>query len=664
MLRSNSLVTLLNPFALALRMMPRSGRLLMLVMAAVLTWLVLSLFDDSTGTLEQRLGELGWVINADDTTEQRLTVIAIDEKSLAQVGAWPWPREQMARLVSALNSYGVQLQLHDIVYSEARSGDAELLSALQQAPGSVIAQVPALQSDQTVQTGLLSHPVSGVNCAATSHSAQSYVAANGQFASIAKGHISPLISADGAVRNVPALICVEGQAYPAMAIAALLEGVNTDNWNLTLEPGETWLGPQQRLRLSAYPGFEIPLDSDGNLRISYRDTPDSFLAISAVDVMAGNVERELLENTWVLVGTTAFGTGDIVPTPFGGATPGVELQARLLTSLLDDAVPYTPKAAAWILAALSLFAGMVLFLLAGARDRAAAIGLPIAGLLLPALMLALHIQLLGSSNLWLGWLFPSVYALSAASLLLLLEQSRLRNERSRVFNNLNSYLPSEVAREIAFSLPSSSINASRCDVTLLSADLRNFAAFSEARPPEESAAVLHFFFTQATAIVERHGGRVHEFKGDGLLAVWDGQNQSSAQKAFMAAREMQQSIDQDVLPQTPPSGLEPLALGIGIEQGPVLIGSIGPAHRRTHTMLGDTVTICLRIQEMTAELAQPVLLGECVARHLNDFELESQGSYLLSGLRIPHCLFAPPVSMRVDAPVSQSKLKVIRGGRQ
>ena len=288
---------------------------------------------------------------------------------------------------------------------------------------------------------------------------------------------------------------------------------------------------------------------------------------------------------------------------------------------------------------------------------------PIAGLLLPIAALGLHVELLGSSHLWLGWLSPALFSLIAASALMLLEQARVRSERSRVFGNLNAYLPSDVAREIAYSLPSSSVNARRCEATLLSADLRNFSAFSEARPPEESAALLHFFFVKAQEIIEQHGGRIHEFKGDGLLAIWDGQNETAAAQALRAAQQMQASIE---LPQHPPLGLEPLALGIGIEQGPVLIGSIGPAQRRTHTLLGDTVTITLRIQEMTAELAQPILVGEVAARSLPDQALESQGSYLLSGLRTPHVLFSPfvaDVSARRGKP-DQVSLTVVSGGRR
>ena len=73
---------LLNPLAVALRMMPRSGRLLMLGVAALLSAALLLLFNSSLNTLEQRLGALGWTLGSDDTLEQRLTIIAIDEKSI------------------------------------------------------------------------------------------------------------------------------------------------------------------------------------------------------------------------------------------------------------------------------------------------------------------------------------------------------------------------------------------------------------------------------------------------------------------------------------------------------------------------------------------------------------------------------------------------------
>ncbi len=659
---------------------PLVSRLLTLLVAAVVSLLLWSILAAPLNTLEERLGALGWTMSPAIEPERRVTLVTIDERSISEVGPWPWTREQMARLVSAVDAAGAQLQLHDIVYPEARPGDAVMLAALQQASNPVLAQVPVLVNDSSqapspsVTTGTMSHALSGVSCqagngpqlAATSQ----YLAPHDGFATVAKGHITPIIDADGAIRKTPAVICVDGLPYPALSLTAFLAGFDSERWQGSIRPGDSLLDAPWILRLNAYPGLEIPLDEDGNIRISYARDPSVFNAISAIDVMDGSADLSALDNTWVLIGGTAFGMGDVVPTPYDGAAAGVELQARLLTSLLDVAVPYTPAGSFVLLALISvLFAG-VIYVLATQEGRLSAYGLPAAAVILPLVALAAHGQLLNEYNLWLGWLYPALYGLIAGALMLLLEQSRIRVERSRVFGNLNSYLPQDLAREIAYSLPSSSINARRANVTLLSADLRNFSAFGETRPPEESAAVLHYFFTRATAIIEQHHGRVHEFKGDGVLAVWEG-NGDAAELALAAAEAMQGSLH-TLIPEHALKGLEPLALGIGIEQGPVLLGSIGPAHRRTHTLLGDTVAITLRIQEMTAELAQPILLGECAARQLGNEKLESQGSYLLSGLRTLHVLFAPqPTQQELDprgtdkgpGKGNQPKLKVVAGGR-
>lgn len=649
-----------NLLAALLRLPPAASRLVLLALAGLLALALFASLRPAMLTLEERLGALGWTLYADPTEEQRIIIVTIDEASLAEVGPWPWPRETLARLVGAIDEAGAQLQLHDIIYSEPRAGDEALVAALTASRGAVLPQLPLLQSDEQVRTGTISHPLAGLQCGSGLPQTDRYLAADGAFASIPKGHIAVEVSKDGLVRKTPAAVCVDGEAYPALALSAWLTALQADNWSATLVEDGGLFGPAQNLRLIAYPDLQIPLDAEGNMRISYASDPSAFRAIPAVNVLNGDFDPAWFDNVWVLVGATAFSMGDIVPTPYAGVAHGVELQARVLASLLDGAIPYTPASASMLLGLLSIAAAGLLYLLAAGRSRWSALGLPVAGILLPIALLTLHIQLLQGQGIWLGWLFPALYSPLAAGMLVLLEYGRVRAERGRVFGNLTSYLPNEIAREIAYSLPSSSIDARRAEMTLLCADLRNFAAFGESRPPEESAAVLHFFFTRATRIVEDFGGRVHEFKGDGMIAVWDSQDTAAAHRALQAARKMQDIEIAEMLPEDSPQGLEPLALGIGVEQGSVLIGSIGPAHRRGHVLLGDTVTIVLRIQELTADLAHPILVGGNAAKKLKEENLESQGHFLLNGLRNPHHLFAlPSVGKRSE----DRGLKVIHGGR-
>ena len=321
-------------------------------------------------------------------------------------------------------------------------------------------------------------------------------------------------------------------------------------------------------------------------------------------------------------------------------------------------MPYTPAGIGYLTAALAFLLSTLLIFVAAKRGRVAFLGLPILAFVATLIGVFIHGALLSAYNLWLGWVTLGVYGFFGGWSLFLIEHARLRHERSVVMQNLTSYLPQETARKVAFQMPSSSIQADRFEVTLLSADLRNFSALGESRPPEETAAVLHYFFSKVSEIVEHNGGRVHEYKGDSVLAVWDGDGCGPAERSLRAAQAIESQINANLLSELPIEGLEPLAVGIGIEQGPALIGSIGPAHRRAQTLCGEVVTVTLRIQEMTADLAYPVLIGEVAARYLPDVELESLGHYLLPGLRKAHVLFTPLDKNQK----SKEGLRLLQGG--
>jgi adenylate cyclase len=123
---------------------------------------------------------------------------------------------------------------------------------------------------------------------------------------------------------------------------------------------------------------------------------------------------------------------------------------------------------------------------------------------LPPLSLAccMH-RCLAGADLWLGWMPAAYLAVLASGLLFVLEQARTRSQRDRVFNNLASYLPSEVAEEIAYSLPSSTIVAERKDFTLLSADLRNFSVLAKRDHQKNQRQCCTFSFRKRRELSKR-----------------------------------------------------------------------------------------------------------------------------------------------------------------
>jgi CHASE2 domain-containing sensor protein/class 3 adenylate cyclase len=640
-------------------------KLLVFVTSGFITLLFCIALSDFKYVVEEKFGVMGWVYSSSEELEERITIVAIDEHSLEQVGPWPWSRETLSQLSQKLKVAGADLHLYDIVFPEVREGDDKLLEALQNSP-SVLAQIPVLSAGDSISVGELSGAIAGMRCHSALPVTNNYLTNNSNYISIPQGHITPIVDSDGMIRKQPPLICVQDHVLPSLSLQALLQGMrlSAGENQLKVTEGNGFFSPAFYIKPNAYPGIKIPIDEQGNLRVPYYQSARVFQVVSAVDVLRDNVDSSKLEGKWALIGATAFGLGDVVPTPHSGAAPGVEVQARILSGLLDDKIPYQPANASLIWNIECLIIIFILLFVSRRNTRISSVGLPLSAVVLPVIALGIHIQLL-SSNIWLGWFAPAMFGFLSASLLALLEHGCVRVERKRVFNNLSSYIPSGVASEIAFNLPSGAIEAQRKELVLLCADLRNFSAYEESRPPEEAAALLHCFFVHTCAIVESFDGQIEELKGDSVLASWSvDEKESATSKALSASHKLQEMIG-TVIPPRPPAGLEPIALGISIERGPALVGSIGPAHCRTHTLLGDTVTITLRIQEMTQELAQPILIGECAARDLAGDMLESQGSYLLDGLQTPHILFAPAYPLPSESvEPSSNHLRVISGGRR
>lgn len=643
--------TVLPPsVALTLRINPHASRLLLLLIVLPLLLLLMWLVAPQLRLFEERASEQRWAFAPLIQPEQRFVVVTIDEAALQQLGAWPWSRTTLAEVSAQLQQAGVALQIYDLILPEAKAGDDLFAAQLAQTP-SVLGILPALDSNQNLQTGQLGQGIllsNSLHCQALPlPRTQNYLGNAAAYVNQNVGHIAPVVSQDGVIRSQPPLVCVNGKAYPSLTLAALLAGIKPSaspalKPELYLEKGMGLFAPVWWLKASNTP-VQLPLDAHGNLRLSYQQAPENFTTLSIADLMNNNYPADLLNNAWVLVGATAFGLADVVPTPHAALTAGVELQARLLSALLDENHAYQPQGA-WLYQLVQILLISGLLLLLAAQRQYNVIFLASAALVLPLVQLALHWLWL-PHNIWLGWLLPALYSGVAAVALLLLEFARTRFERQRLYQNLSSYLPKGIADQIAFRKTTSQVEGSNQQLLVIYADLRNFTAWQEHLPAEETAALLHYFFITANKTLTQQGGTLHEFRGDAILAAWpiakdakESATSSTITYALAAIEQLQQHL-KALLDAPPHPDLEPLGLDFALDIGPVLMGSIGSAQRRSHLLLGQTVTRVIGIQKMTGELGCRVLLGEQAAKTLAPTAVQSQGSYLLDGFSRPLQLF-------------------------
>lgn len=604
---------------------------------ALALWLAaMAAFPGAIGLLEELSGDWIWRMAAADSRERRIILIDIDEPSLQQLGPWPWPRSRVAELSDRLAGEGAGLQIFDIVFPSTADDDARLLASLKK-NNAVLSQIFALEPNTQAASGQPAAPLPWAACPPSLPQALGYIANHRGFAGLPVGHITPLVEGDGMVRRQPAVICSQGKPYPALFVAALAQAMGGPA--IGLEAGSGLFGPVRELSGPALQEGGIPLDAQGNVRVPWTLRPEGFISIAASDVLAGRTPQGLLDNAWVLVGSTALGLNDRVATPFGSSSAGLMVHAQLLRGALDRSIPAPPRYAPFyqLLAALL---GMLLLAPASRKSlvalAAATAGVVVALWLFKALLLV-------RPALWVEWVAVALYLLLFALSLGLLEFARSRLERDRLYTHLASYLPGPVAAALVRKDPTGAIDADRRNITVLIADIRNFSAYCETRPPEASTTVLHAFFSMVTDQVEQHGGLVESLQGDAVLAVWgsgDGgpDPEAALQAALAILRESRQ-----LLPAPEPEDLAPLAVGIGLETGIATVGSFGPARRRTHLAIGHTVTTAARLQEMTAELAHPILVGEGTAAGIASHRLESQGVFLLDGLKAPCHIYAYPL---------------------
>jgi adenylate cyclase len=365
----------------------------------------------------------------------RVTVVDIDERSLAAIGQWPWSRDVVARLVIRLREMGAVVVALDVIFPEtdrfqrlepaqADSTDAALASALQQ--GHVVvgyaftfnesagAAPPCGLSPLTmavVQSGAtnVDLPVfraSGVVCSVPQISG----------AAQASGFLNAIPDSDGMLRRLPLVIEHDGRLYPALGLSAAMAVTGARPVALRVLNDNT-----TALVLDAQ---EVPLDARSNLLLRYRGGTRSLRYVSAVDVLQGRASAAV-NNAIAIVGATALGTRDGVATPFDTVFPGVEVQATVADNLLRGDFISRPADALAIEMATVLALGIAVALLVARFGLAWGSA---AGLILLAAVWRGSGWLMIATGAYLSPLFPAVGLLASllASTVATLAQERKR----------------------------------------------------------------------------------------------------------------------------------------------------------------------------------------------------------------------------------------------
>lgn len=608
--------------------------------------------------------------------ENKIVVVDIDERSLQAVGQWPWDRFTLGKLVEQLEAYGVIIAGFDITFPEpqrnsmqdlltrvdvdtleedfvarmrdiesALDADTYMANALASPAMDTVLAI-SFNPVQEVEYGVLPESIVRIDESVADRVRLQEMA--GFTANIpvlqenagGAGIMNQLPDVDGIIRRVPLVVRYKNQLYPTLALEMARLYFFEDSFELVTYP-VGGVEQVEGIRIGRDAGqYELATDARAQVLVPYvgrsvLSGEGQYPYVSAIDVLNGTADPELLENALVLVGTTATGMFDLRSTPLEAVYPGVEVHANILNGILDSFV-VQDIAAGGQSDVQSALDGIDL------RSQAPFPFKPVwedgailVTLLLTGIVLSFVLPVLGPGMLGLAAFFLSVAAvwsnfalwasakmdLSLTLILLLIILLSVVNmaygflserlTRQTIKGMFDQYVPPAHIDAMLENPEAYTFSGESREMTVLFADIRDFTTVSESLTATELKQLLNEFFTPVTSIIFDNNGTVDKYVGDMVMAFWGAplEDKNHRNNAVTAALAILDKVEQLRL-EFPAKGFPAINIGIGINTGMMNVGDMGSVYRRAYTVLGDSVNLASRLEGLTKFYGLKFLIGE------------------------------------------------------
>ena len=626
--------------------------------------------------------------------DSRIVILDIDEKSLGEIGRWPWGRNTMAEVVRKLfDTHGIAILGFDVVWAErdTSSGidtlDALAANDLRQVAG--FQEVykglrPRLDNDLLFAESMKGRPVvlgyyfNSEDRAVKANAIPVPVLPKGTFAgrnipfdewkgytgnlpiymqsAAAAGHFNPRVDFDGVSRRVPMILEFDGAYYEALSLAVV-------RVILGMPPVEPGYAPGTFMN-RGYSGLEwlkvgplrIPVDESVSTLIPYRGKKFSFPYVSLADVIKDRVKPGELKGKIALLGTSAPGLFDLRSTPVDSVYPGVEIHANLIAGMLDQSIKAKP--------AFMLGAEVILLVIGGV---ALAILIPMLSALWATVVAAGGLLLIVGLN-FAVWIKGDMVLPLAASVLMTLAlyvmnmaygyfvESRSKRQFAELFGQ---YVPPELVDKMAEDPGKYNMEPRSAELTILFADVRGFTSISEALRPEELREYINEYLTEMSAIIRsKYRGTLDKYIGDAIMAFWGApvDDPQHACNGVLAALEMQKACGA-LNAKFAARGWPALKIGVGVNSGTVRVGDMGSQVRRAYTAMGDAVNVASRLESRTKGYGVGVLVGEATRELVNDVVFREVDRIKVKGKDEALTVYEP---LGGEGEVQKSRLEELR----
>ena len=522
------------------------------------------------------------VLRGPGTPDDRIVIITIDEKSIAELGRYPWSRTYFVDLLDSLSAAGAKAILIDAFFPEAESPDVDraFAAAIKRAGNVVLATAFGFDADGTINRR--TENISPLTKAAKR-----------------VAHMNFFPEEDGVNRRAVPLISYKGRDYPGLGLAGAMEALGVTD----AEFGFSSIIVGSR---------SISLDSYNSMLINYTGPAGMYRMVSFSDVVKGRVDPGKLRHKIVFVGATALGIYDMRVTPFHSNTPGVEINANIADNIINNTFMQQGVFERLIDLLSIIVLGATVFFIT-IRPR-------------PYLAFTLVLTLVASYSVfaysmflaghWLSLVYPLssifiAYSVSASFRFITID--RQEKEIRSMFSN---YVSGKIVDRLVSNPDAAKIGGNSRKITILFCDIKGFSSFSEKANPYEVVKTLNTYLDLMTQEIMNHNGTVDKFLGDGVMAYWGAplEQENHAELAVKCTLAMFKKM-RTLKKKREKAGEVPLSFRVGVNTGEVIAGNIGAQGKKMeYTVIGDNVNLGSRLEGAAKFFGVDILVSESTYR--------------------------------------------------
>lgn len=575
-------------------------------------------------SLDSRVRDFYFNFRGPEKTDDRIVIVDIDEKSIKELGQWPWERDKIAQILQNLTKMNAGIIGLDIVFSEAdRSSPSKIaqqwhlntknLPNYDHIFAKMISKTPTILGyifSFDRKNNKEAPQIPGIFIEKSKQKKEFLPQATAvlpnlniiQNASYSSGYLNNIPDNDGIIRSVPMLIKYDMQLYPSLAFEMYRLSLGAKR--VTLTYGDTGIND---IKIGKK---HIKSDRFGKLYLNFRGPFKSYRYISAVDVFKGTVDKSLIEGKYILIGTSAAGLFDLRATPMDSVIAGVELHANMIDNLLHNDMLYKPD---WIegfnLILIIFIAFFILFILSRFSLK----------ILIPTYLLTfmaiiyITYYMLFTQHIIINSIFPifsMIVSLVAALGVNYIFETR---QKEMIKGKFASKVSAGVMEDILKHADSNAMEGKEKEITVFFSDVRGFTNISEAMgDAKDLIKFMNEIMEPMTGIIIEEKGTVDKYIGDAIMAYWNAplDVENHADRAVKASlkqlhelKNLNEGLRQNqqfknVTQMADNNNIPIVDIGIGLNSGVAIVGEMGSSIRSDYTVIGDPINVGARLESL------------------------------------------------------------------